>query len=71
MKVSNIIRDIEYIVPKGALDKYKYGVKVQRSSAVKKESNPDFFEPSIAELKRELKQPLKVTKPLEPEIVGE
>lgn len=54
--ISKIVANIEYIVPEGTLDKYKYGVKINPPTVAAKVSQ-DVVELNPKALKEELSKP--------------
>lgn len=71
-KIARIVANIEYRIPAGTIDKYKYGVKLNRVKSIATSSlNPDVVELDFNKAKQEFKEPQKPVKLPDPELIDD
>lgn len=69
-KIARIVANIEYRIPAGTIDRYKYGVKLNRvSRVVAPNQNPDVVDLDFNKAKQEFKEPQKQVKLPDPELI--
>jgi hypothetical protein len=73
-KIAGIVAGIEYRIPAGTIDEYKYGVRIKRATPTQ-EATPQLISSEtissgIRELKHEMQKPFKTSETLrEPELI--